>query len=322
MQPFSYHRAASSADAVQAGGKFIAGGTNLIDLMKQGVERPTRLTDVSRLPLTDISEREGGLRIGALARNSHTADHPLVRLGYPLLTQALLAGASGQIRNKATAGGNLLQRTRCFYFYDTATPCNKRAPGSGCAALEGFNRIHAILGASPQCIAVHPSDMAVALAALDATVQVEGPGGSRNVPLADLHRLPGSHPEQDHTLKPGELIVAIDLPESTRGLAAHSHYLKVRDRASYAFALVSVAAGLEVSGGVIRKARVALGGVAHKPWRVPSAEGAMEGQPARRETYAAAADALLQGAQGHGHNDFKIELARRAVVRAFEEAAG
>jgi xanthine dehydrogenase YagS FAD-binding subunit len=319
-----YDRAANVEDAIrlvrQPGAKFIGGGTNLLDLVKQDVEQPVRLIDVSRLALTDISELAGGgVRIGAMARNSDTANHPLIRQRYPLLTQALLSGASAQLRNMATIGGNLMQRTRCSYFYDPAFDmCNKRTPGSGCAAKEGFNRTHAILGASEQCIAVNPSDMSVALAALDAVVRVRGPGGERQIAFADFHRLPGDRPERDTTLAPDELIIAVDLPASP--FAAHSHYLKVRDRASYAFALVSVAAALEMRDGLVRNAGIALGGVAHKPWRVKEAEAALIGRPLDDAALSNAADLVLRGAKPYRDNAFKVELARRAMVRALRTA--
>jgi xanthine dehydrogenase YagS FAD-binding subunit len=319
-----YDRAANVEDAIrlvrQPGAKFIGGGTNLLDLVKQDVEQPVRLIDVSRIALTDISElADGGVRIGAMARNSDTANHPLIRQRYPLLTQALLSGASAQLRNMATIGGNLMQRTRCSYFYDPAFDmCNKRTPGSGCAAKEGFNRTHAILGASEQCIAVNPSDMSVALAALDAVVRVRGPGGERQIAFADFHRLPGDRPERDTTLAPDELITAVDLPASP--FAAHSHYLKVRDRASYAFPLVSVAAALEMRDGLVRNAGIALGGVAHKPWRVKEAEAALIGRPLDDAALSSAADLVLRGAKPYRDNAFKVELARRAMVRALRTA--
>lgn len=326
MKPFAYTRATNSQTAVQAvtsehGAKFIAGGTNLIDLMKEGVEQPDSLVDINRLELTAIEERDGGLRLGALAKNSDTANHRIVRDRYPLVTQAILAGASGQLRNAATNGGNLMQRTRCYYFYDVAMPCNKREPGSGCGALEGFNRIHAIFGASPQCIATHPSDMCVALAALDAVVQVEGPQGARSIPFADFHRLPGDTPQIDTNLKRDELITAIDLPADSSVFAPNSYYLKIRDRASYAFALVSVAAALEVQNGTIKQARLALGGVAHKPWRALDAEPVLTGAQVNDETFRRAAEAAMQGAQGYEYNSFKIELGKRAIVRALTVAA-
>ncbi len=325
MRPFVYIRAGNVGDAVTAIGqpesKFLGGGTNLVDLMKMGVERPTRLVDITRLPLTEVEERGGGIRIGAMARNSDVAAHPLVRRRYPVLSEALLAGASAQLRNMATMGGNLMQRTRCYYFYDPSyRECNKRHPGSGCAALRGYNRIHAILGAGPECIATHPSDMCVALAALEATIQVQGPRGERSIAMAEFHRLPGTTPQLDTNLRPDELITAIDLPAMP--FAFRSHYLKVRDRNSYAFALVSVAAALDIDGsGIIRQARLALGGVAHKPWRVPAAERALLGQKPSDAAYSAAADALLRGAQPHRFNAFKVELARRSVARALSTTA-
>jgi xanthine dehydrogenase YagS FAD-binding subunit len=326
MNPLTYTRAetpdaAGEALARDVTAKFIAGGTNLIDLMKEDVERPERLVDISRLDLARIEERDGGLRLGALARNSDTANHRLVRERYPLVSRAILAGASPQLRNMATNGGNLMQRTRCYYFYDPAMPCNKRQPGSGCGALEGMNRIHAIFGASDQCIATHPSDMCVALAALDAVVHVEGPGGARSIPFAEFHRLPGNTPHLDTNLGRDELIVAIDLPAAGTAFAGHSCYLKVRDRASYAFALVSVAAALDVRDGVIREARLAMGGVAHKPWRLGSAELVLAGARIDEQIFRNAADVAMRGAQAHEHNRFKIELGRRAIVRALTIAA-
>jgi xanthine dehydrogenase YagS FAD-binding subunit len=322
VRPFAYAKPADVADALaQASGegsRFVAGGTNLLDLMKEDVERPARLVDVNGLGLDRIeSLPDGGLRLGAGATNADTAYHPEVAARYPLLARAVLAGASPQLRNMATNGGNLLQRTRCYYFYDVGTPCNKRDPGTGCGALDGVNRIHAILGASPSCIATHPSDMAVALAALEAVVQVEGPEGARSLAFGDLHRLPDETPERDTNLRPGELILAIDLPPE--GFARHFTYLKLRDRASYAFALVSVAMGLTVEDGTIRKARFALGGVAHKPWRDPEAERMMEGRSADAD-FRDVAEFVLRDARGYGGNDFKVELAKRALVRAVEEA--
>ena len=325
MKPFAYTRVTNPQAAIQAimqqNAKFIAGGTNLLDLMKENVEQPSRLIDINRLELTRIVERDGGLRLGALAKNSDTANHRLVRERYPLVSQAILAGASAQLRNAATNGGNLMQRTRCYYFYDLAMPCNKREPGSGCGALEGFSRIHAIFGTSRQCIATHPSDMCVALAALDAVVQVEGPQGSRSIPFAEFHRLPGDTPQIDTNLRRDELITAIDLPTAASAFADHSYYLKVRDRASYAFALVSVAAALDIRNGVIHEARVALGGVAHKPWRATKAEAALKGQRAEERSFRSAAEAEMQSAVGTEHNRFKIELGRRAIVRALTIAA-
>lgn len=323
MNPFSYARPTRVDEAVGMFGpqsRYIAGGTNLLDLMKENVERPEHLIDITRLPLHSIEETaEGGVRIGALVSNADLAWHALVERRYPLLAQAILAGASPQLRNMASTGGNLLQRTRCYYFYDSTVPCNKREPGTGCPARDGLNRIHAILGHSKQCIAVHPSDMCVALAALDAVVHVTGPQGERRVEFRDFHRLPQDEPERDNTLAEGELITAIELP--AEGYAEHSAYLKLRDRASYAFALVSVAAALEVDGGVIRSARIALGGVAHKPWRDEAAEAALIGEAAEPPAFDRAAHLLLQGASGFEHNAFKIELARRAIKRALADAA-
>ena len=325
MNPFQYQRAADAAGAVQAlspHAKVLAGGTNLIDLMKNGVERPEKLIDINKIALASIEPlANGGLRLGALARNSDTANHPLVRERYPLLSRAILSGASPQLRNLATNGGNLLQRTRCPYFmYSEFPSCNKRAPGSGCAAIHGTNRMHAILGASESCVAVHPSDMCVALAALDATVRVRGRAGERAIPFSEFHRLPGDTPQLDTNLKPDELIVAIDLPRSP--YAAHSDYLKIRDRASYDFALISVAAALEVDNGRIRSARIALGGVAHKPWRAESAERALAGQNLSRENLQAAANEALSGAKPLRENGFKVEMAKRAIVRALTSAGG
>jgi xanthine dehydrogenase YagS FAD-binding subunit len=327
MIPFEYLRATESQQAIDAAmktgpSKFLAGGTNLIDLMKDGVESPATLIDINRLPLKAIEPLpDGGVRLGALARNSETANHHLVRQKYPMLSQAILSGASPQLRNLATNGGNLLQRTRCYYFMDTGFPaCNKRNPGSGCGAIKGANRNFAILGASAQCIATHPSDMCVALAALDATVRVRGAGGERSIPFADFHRLPGDTPQIDTTLKPGELILSIDLPPSP--FAANSHYLKVRDRASYEFALVSVAAGLQMDGNVIRSACIALGGVAHKPWRAVEAEQQLAGQEATDSAFESVAERALQGAKTYRDNAFKLTLAKRSIVRALSMARG
>jgi xanthine dehydrogenase YagS FAD-binding subunit len=325
MNNFEYARASDVAEAVRMKAadptaKFIAGGTNLVDLMKYHVERPARLIDISRLPLTAVEETgDGGVKIGALVPNSDLAYHPLIERSYPLLSSAILAGASQQLRNMASTGGNLLQRTRCPYFYDVATPCNKRTPGAGCSAISGLNRGHAILGTSDACIATHPSDMAVALAALDALVHVAGPSGGRTIALTDFHRLPGDTPEIDNNLRSDEIITAIELPR--QGFASHYSYLKIRDRLSYAFALVSVAAALELENGRIRLARLALGGVAHKPWRDTTAEALLRGEAPGRELFAAAADALLKNAKGRKHNEFKISLARRAVVRTLTQAA-
>jgi len=325
MIDFQYIRAATVAEAVRhkAGNpaaKFIAGGTNLIDLMKKDVERPTRLIDISRLGLDKVEETPGGgLMIGALVPNADLAWHPAVERRYPVLASAVMAGASQQLRNMASTGGNLLQRTRCPYFYDTAMPCNKRVPGSGCAAREGHNRMAAILGASDACIATHPSDMCVALLMLDATVHVTGAAGARAIPFADFHRLPGDTPDRDTNLDAGEIVTAVELPAA--GFAANYTYIKIRDRLSYAFALIAVAAGMEIDGGTIRQARFALGGVAHKPWRDPAAEAALRGQAPGPAAFAQAADTLLRGARGFGHNDFKVELARRSIVRALTQAA-
>jgi xanthine dehydrogenase YagS FAD-binding subunit len=325
MINFQYARANDIGDAVRQiaadpTAKFIAGGTNLIDLMKEDVERPSRLIDISRLPLKTVEPTaEGGVKIGALVPNADLAYHPLIADRYPLLASAILAGASAQLRNMASTGGNLLQRTRCHYFYDTATPCNKREPGNGCSAINGLNRMHAILGTSRSCIATHPSDMCVALAALEAKVRVAGPGGERVIAFADFHRLPGDTPQRDTNLHAHEIITAIELPP--RGFARNYTYLKIRDRLSYAFALVSVAAALELDGDTIKEARLALGGVAHKPWRDTSVEAALAGAPADRKIFAQAADAFLKDAKGYGHNDFKIDLARAAIVRALTQAA-
>ncbi|GAB3643043.1 FAD binding domain-containing protein [Spirosoma arcticum] len=324
MKNFDLVQANQPADALRLIGatpntRFIAGGTNLVDLMKYGVERPDTLVDISRLPLDKVQKTATGLRIGALARNSDVADDKQVVSQFPLLAQALLAGASPQLRNMATMGGNLLQQTRCYYFYDPSTPCNKRQPGTGCGAIGGHNRIHAILGASESCIATNPSDMNVALSALDAVVQITGPNGNRSVPLLDFHRLPGDTPQRDSVLEPGELITAIDLPSPQR--AGKSHYLKVRDRASYAFALVSVATRMAVEGGTVREVRIALGGVAHKPWRLPQLEQQMTGKPATEATFREAARQLLMGAKGYEHNSFKIKLAENTIVRALQTVA-
>jgi len=328
MNPFGYSRAsdvqqAVSGIAAKPQTKFLGGGTNLIDLMKMGVETPAQLIDLTRLPLAQVEELPDGkgVRIGALARNSDVADHPLIQQRYPVLSQAFLAGASPQLRNMATVGGNLLQRTRCYYFYDPAFPaCNKRNPGSGCGALEGYNRIHAILGQSDKCIATNPSDMNVALAALGAVVRVQGPKGEREIPIADFHRLPGDTPNVDTNLQPNELITAVDLPALP--FATRSHYLKVRDRASYAFAIVSVAAILDLrADGTINGARIALGGVAHKPWRALEAEKTLVGKKTDEESFRAAAVAALANAKGYKHNAFKIELAKRSIVRALTTVA-
>ncbi len=325
MRPFKYTRATEPNGAAAAVGanpqaKFLAGGTNILDLMKEDVERPNELVDLTRLKLAEIKEAGGGVSIGALATNTDTANHPLIRQNYPLLTQAIVAGASGQLRNMATNGGNLLQRTRCQYFYDTAMPCNKREPGSGCGALEGLNRMHAILGWSDKCVATYPGDMANALLALDAVVRIKGADGvERTIPLSEFHRLPGDTPQQDTNLQHGELILAIELPKSN--FAKNSYYLKVRDRASYAFALVAVAAAVELEAGAIKQARVVLGSVAHKPWRSQEAEAALAGKPASAESFGRAAEAAIADAKPLAHNAYKVELAKRAIVRALMRAS-
>jgi xanthine dehydrogenase YagS FAD-binding subunit len=323
MKAFTYERANSLTQAAAAsakpGAKIIAGGTNLLDLMKLQVERPAHLVDINRIPLEKIEDTpEGGLSIGAMVRNSDLAADQRVRQRYGVLSRALLAGASAQLRNKATTGGNLLQRTRCYYFYDVTKPCNKRDPGTGCAALGGFNRIHAILGASDHCIAVNPSDMAVAMRALDAQVEtVDANSMTRVIPIAEFHRLPGNTPQIETTLKPGEIITAVKLPPPPMGKQI---YRKVRDRASYAFALVSVAAIVDSAGGKFRSARLAFGGLALKPWRVEPAEQRLIGAPASEQTFAAAASDVLEGARGYGGNDFKIPLARRTLRAVLAEA--
>ncbi|SIQ49723.1 xanthine dehydrogenase family protein subunit M [Pseudacidovorax sp. RU35E] len=327
MRPFEYVRAddaaAGAAAALQApGSRFLAGGTNLLDLMKEDVERPPRVIDIRRLPLGQIERTRAGLSLGALATNTETANHPMVREHYPLLSQAIVAGASGQLRNMATNGGNLLQRTRCNYFYDTAMPCNKRQPGSGCAAREGLNRIHAVLGWSEACVATYPGDMANALYALDASVRVRAASGAeRLMPIGELHRLPGNAPDRDTTLAPGDLILGVELPVAAAAFARNSHYLKVRDRASYAFAMVAVAAALDMDGNRIRQARVVLGSVAHMPWRSAAAEAALVGQPAGPEAFRRAGEAALAEARPLAHNAYKVELGRRAVERALMRAS-
>jgi xanthine dehydrogenase YagS FAD-binding subunit len=323
VRPFAYVSAPDVAAAVRAiadepGAKLLGGGTNLVDLMRQDVERPTTVVDISTVPLTGVDEQpDGGLRIGALVRNSHLAAHPLVRTRYPVLAQALLSGASGQLRNMATVGGNLLQRTRCLYFVDATAACNKREPGSGCDAIGGFHRGNAVLGASEHCIATHPSDMAVALAALDAVVEVESVRGTRRIPLVELHRLPGDTPHLETELAADELITAVEVPASP--VAATSRYRKVRDRASFAFALVSVAAALDVEDGAVSAVRIALGGVAPKPWRAHQAERVLTGAPATEASFREAAEAELAGATGLPGNDFKIELARRTIVATLRQ---
>lgn len=325
MRAFAYQRMRDLDEALASAGpgtRFLAGGTNLVDLMKMHVEQPARLLDIGRLPLDAIEEIEGGgLRLGALVRNSDCAADARVRSRFPLLAQALAAGASPQLRNMATLGGNLLQRTRCAYFMDTGfRACNKRDPGTGCAAREGRHRNHAVIGASDHCIATHPSDMAVALAALEAGIEVRGPGGARTIAAQHLHRLPGAAPQRDTVLEPDELIVAIALGPGP--FAQHSHYLKVRDRASFAFAVVSVAAALDIAEGTVRRARICLGGVAHKPWRAEEAEALLAGEPAHAAAFDRAANASIRAATPSPENAFKVELARRSVARALRIAAG
>lgn len=325
MKNFSYARAATAPEAIslvstRSHAKFLGGGTNLIDLMRENIEQPDTLVDISRLTSPGIEETAaGGVRIGAEVKNTAVANHPLIRRRYPVLSQAILLGASGQIRNMATVGGNLMQRTRCYYFYDTASRCNKRHPGSGCDAIEGFNRIHAILGTSEHCIATHPSDMCVALAALGATIHVDGPGGPRSIPFDHFHKLPADTPHIETALRPNELIAALEL--APLPWASRSLYRKVRDRASYAFALVSVAASLDIEGGRIRNARLALGGVAPKPWRAFEAERVLTGADANQESFLRAADAELAAARGYRDNRFKIELAKRTIASALNQLA-
>jgi xanthine dehydrogenase YagS FAD-binding subunit len=324
MEPFTIQQPTDARSAIQAAGatssKYIAGGTNLVDLMKMYVETPAILVNINGLDLQKIgSLPHGGVRIGALVRNSDLAYHPLIEKRYPVLSQALLSGASPQLRNMATTGGNILQRTRCPYFFDVSFPCNKRVPGSGCSAIRGYNRSHAVLGGSDHCIAVHPSDMCVAMAALDASIRIEGPDGVRTVPFVDFHLLPGETPEKETVLKPGELITAVDLPHLAG--AANSHYLKVRDRASYEFALTSAAVVLDMERGDIKSARIALGGVGTKPWRASKAEQLLKGR-ATRELFSTVAAAALEDAKPQTYNGFKIELAKRTLVRALTIAGG
>jgi len=324
MIQFQYMRPTKEKAAIDAlvkdqNAMFIAGGTNLIDLMKRGIMAPEKLVDINKLPLRKIEKENNGIRIGALALNRDVADDKLILEKQPLLAQALNAGASAQLRNMATVGGNMMQRTRCYYFYDTALPCNKREPGSGCGALEGFNRMHAIFGFSNKCIAVHPSDMSVALTALDATVLVSGPKGERRIPFGDFHRLPGDQPEIDTNLEKGELILAVDIPDAP--FTKNVHYLKVRERASYAFALVSVAAALNIENNTIKDARLAMGGVAHKPWRLSAAEKALVGKPVSEATFKEAADVAMQGAKAFKHNAYKLKLAPNTIVQALKVAA-
>jgi len=325
MIQFQYERAQTAKAAVgalvnNAHAKIIAGGTNLVDLMKRSVMAPTKLVDINALPLRNIQQQHGNINIGALALNSQVADDKMILEKHPLLSKALNAGASAQIRNMATFSANIMQRTRCSYFYDTSLPCNKREPGSGCGALEGANRMHAIFGASDKCIAVHPSDMCVALVALDAVVVVLGPKGERRIPFNEFHRLPGSQPEKDNTLQRDELIVSVEIPDNV--FNKNTHYFKVRDRASYAFALISVAGALDMDGKIIREARLAMGGVAHKPWRLLEAEKALAGKPASDETFRQAAEIAMQGAKAYKHNAFKLKLGPNVIVEALKNAAG
>jgi xanthine dehydrogenase YagS FAD-binding subunit len=325
MNPFIYARPTDTGAAIKALSKgsqayFLAGGTNLVDLMKMGVVAPEKLVDINRLPLKNIEPLSGGWRLGALATNSEAADHPAILKGYPLLSQAINAGASPQLRNMATVGGNLLQRTRCPYFFDVTMPCNKRQPGSGCGALSGYNRMHALFGASDKCIAVNPSDMSVALAALDAVVRVKGPGGDRTIKFEEFHRLPGDEPQLDNSLEKGELITAVDLPAPV--FAKHVHYLKVRDRSSFAFALVSVAAALDIDKeNNIKDVRLAMGGVAHKPWRLRASEELLKGRPATEDNFRQASQLGMQGAKAYQYNQFKLKLAPNAILQALKTAS-
>ena len=326
MINFDYIRPTTQKAAIDALNKdaasqFIAGGTNLVDLMKRGVTAPQKLIDITNLPLKNIEDQKGIIRIGALALNSDVAEHELIMGKLPLLAQALKAGASPQLRNMATVGGNMMQRTRCTYFYDTTMPCNKRNPGSGCGALQGYNRMHAILGASDACIAVHPSDMCVALTALDATVLITGSKGERRIPFADFHRLPGSVPQKDNTLQRGEMITALEIPDH-QDFADKSLYVKIRDRSSYAFALVSVASALEIDGNTIKNARLAMGGVAHKPWRLTSAENFLKGKTANMSNFQQAASLAMKDAKGYGHNNFKLKLAPNTIVHTLKTVSG
>lgn len=322
MINFDYIRASTAKAAVDAKNKnassqFIAGGTNLVDLMKRGVTSPEKIIDINGLPLKQITADAKGVMIGALALNSDVAEHPVIKLKYPLLAQALNAGASAQLRNMATVGGNMMQRTRCTYFYDITMPCNKREPGSGCGALQGQNRMHAVFGTSDKCIAVHPSDMCVALSALDASVHISGPKGDRKILFTDFHRLPGDAPELDNNLQKGELITGIHIPANS---FSNTHYLKIRDRASYAFALVSVAAALELSGNTINNAKIAMGGVAHKPWRLTAVEKFLTGKQATDETFTAAANMAMEGAVTFGQNNFKIKMGKAAIAETLQQA--
>ena len=326
MINFDYVKVSSPKSAIDAlnrdaTSKFIAGGTNLVDLMKRGVEAPQKLIDITNLPLKTIEENDGVIRIGALALNSEVAEDKLIVEKLPLLSLALKAGASPQLRNMATTGGNILQRTRCPYFYDTTMPCNKRQPGTGCGALKGYNRMHAILGASENCIAVHPSDMCVALVALDAKLVISSKSGERKILLSDFQRLPGNTPDKDNNLQKGELITAVEVPVN-EALAKKSLYIKVRDRASYAFALVSVAAALDMDGNTIKNARLAMGGVAHKPWRLTTAENFLKGKTASEENFKQAAAIAMKGAKGYGQNNFKLKMAPNTIVQTLKTVSG
>ena len=325
MNQFQYAKAYEPLSAIRLLSKdpnasFLAGGTNLVDLIKMGVVNPSKLVDINHLPLAKIEKLPAGLRIGALVTNSDVAENELVKSNFPLLSLAINAGASPQLRNMATVGGNLMQRTRCPYFFDITMPCNKRVPGSGCGALEGFNRMHAIFGASDQCIAVNPSDMNVALRALDAVVHITGPRGERKISIADFHRLPGDHPELDNTLQKGELITAVDLPYPA--FAKNVYYLKVRDRTSYAFALVSAAVALHIENGAIKEARLAMGGVAHKPWRLTAAEEYLKGKNVSEDNFKQAAQIAMQGARAYQYNQFKLRLAPNTLVQGLKLASG
>jgi xanthine dehydrogenase YagS FAD-binding subunit len=327
MNQFQYIRPAETAGAIRslsktAGSHFLAGGTNLVDMMKMGLVVPERIIDINRLPLKNINKTAAGLHIGALVTNSEAAEHTDVKANYPLLALAINAGASPQLRNMATTGGNLMQRTRCPYFFDVTMPCNKRAPGTGCGALEGYNRMHALFGASEHCIAVNPSDMNVALAALDATVHVSGSRGPRVIKIADFHRLPGEHPERDNTLQKDELITSVEIPAASAAFNRHVHYLKIRDRTSYAFALVSVAVALRMEQNTIVDARLAMGGVAHKPWRLTPTEAFLKGKTISDSTFRQAAEIAMEGAKAYQHNQFKLKLAPNAIVQALKTASG
>jgi xanthine dehydrogenase YagS FAD-binding subunit len=327
MNQFQYLRPLETAVAIKSLTKdpnthFLAGGTNLVDMMKMGLVMPHKLVDINRLPLKSIAKISTGLHIGALASNSEVAEHSEVKANYPLLSLAINAGASPQLRNMATVGGNLMQRTRCPYFFDTTMPCNKRLPGSGCAAIAGYNRMHALFGASDKCIAVNPSDMNVAMVALDATVHVSGPKGARAIKFADFHRLPGDHPELDNTLQKDELITSVDLPASAMPFNKHVYYLKIRDRTSYAFALVSAASALHIENNIIIGARLAMGGVAHKPWRLTTAETFLKGKPVTEDTFKQAAQIAMQGAKAYEYNQFKLKLGPNAIVQSLKLASG